>query len=77
MTGSIFLYVIHAPIRLNLEMVMGSTGLFGLIILILDIYAILMILQSSTKGGAKADLGAAGVFPATHRFDYLVLCRSR
>ncbi len=28
---------------------MGTTGIFGLIILILDIYAILMILQSSAK----------------------------
>ncbi len=32
---------------------MGSTGIFGLIILILDIYAILMIVQSSAKGIQK------------------------
>lgn len=32
---------------------MGTTGIFGLVILILDIYAILMILQSSAKGIQK------------------------
>ena len=32
---------------------MGTTGIFGLIILILDIYAILMILQSSAKNLEK------------------------
>ena len=32
---------------------MGTSGIFGLIILILDIYAILMILQSSAKGIQK------------------------
>ncbi len=32
---------------------MGFTSVFGLLILILDIYAILMILQSSAKGMQK------------------------
>ncbi len=32
---------------------MGLTNIFGLLILVLDIYAILMILQSSAKGIQK------------------------
>ncbi len=32
---------------------MTTSGIFGLLVLILDIYAILMILQSSVKGVQK------------------------
>ena len=56
---------------------MDLTGIGGLIILIADIYAIVMILQSSADSSEKIDLVLGGVNPASDRPDYLVFSGAR
>jgi hypothetical protein len=55
---------------------MDITGIGGLIVLIADIYAIIMILQSPAKS-RKAGLGFSGISAASDRPGYLVPCRTR
>jgi len=49
---------------------MEITGIGGLIVLIADIYAIIMILQSPAKS-RKAGLGFSGISAASDRPGYL------
>ena len=54
----------------------GYNGLWGLLILAGDIWAIINILQSSADNGTKLDLGTRGATAAATRSDSVVFHRS-